>query len=244
MGMQSSRTWIGFAGLVLGTGVAVVGLARFAHRLGPNRAVLAHEKNDVRLGEALAARGLALGAPVFLRIFKEPGVLELWVGSGERFELYRTYPILRFSGELGPKTAEGDHQSPEGCYRITAERLHPWSRYHLAFHLDYPNAIERARGWTGSALMIHGGKSSVGCYAMGDGGIEELYVVVEAALAAGQEGVSVHAFPFPLTDEELGRRGDHPWREFWGNLQPVYEEFERERVPPGVGVEGTRYRVE
>ncbi len=128
------------------------------------------------LKAALAAAGMALGDPAHLRIFKRESRLEVWLrpAGGPRFALFRSYPICAWSGTLGPKLMEGDRQAPEGFYRVGRRQLNPQSRHHLAFNLGFPNAYDRALGRTGSALMVHGGCSSVGCFAMTDAAIEEI----------------------------------------------------------------------
>ena len=68
------------------------------------------------LEEDLKAKGLSYGSPIFIRIFKETKELEVWVERKKKFELFRTYEISDFSGELGPKLREGDCQAPEGFY--------------------------------------------------------------------------------------------------------------------------------
>lgn len=134
----------------------------------------------------MEAAGLQFGAPVFIRIFKEENVLEFWIQNGEQFDLFRTYPICNYSGELGPKLREGDRQSPEGIYKAGEHSLNPHSSYHLSFNLGFPNAYDRSQGRTGSYLMIHGDCLSIGCYAMTDPAIEEIYVMLEAALITDQ----------------------------------------------------------
>jgi murein L,D-transpeptidase YafK len=189
--------------------------------------------------------GLALGNAVFVRIFKREGELELWMASrGGGYQLFRTYPICRYSGELGPKRRQGDNQAPEGFYRVARGQLNPASRYHLAFNLGYPNAYERAHGYTGDFLMVHGSCVSIGCYAMGDDAIEEIYTLADAALRAGQPAFDVHAFPFRLDDAALKAERASPWFDFWSELKPGYDAFERSRRPPDISVRERRYRVE
>jgi hypothetical protein len=147
----------------------------------------------------------ALGAPVERRLrpaFKRAGVafpprdltllalkeekrLELYTSGGNgNHHFILSYPILAASGTAGPKLREGDKQVPEGFYRI--ELLNPNSRYHLSLRVDYPNAadIERARfdgrdlAVLGGDIMIHGGTESIGCLAIGDPAIEELFLIV------------------------------------------------------------------
>lgn len=191
----------------------------------------------------LAAAGLAFGAPVYLRVFKEERVLEVWVKSGARFVVFETHPICNFSGDLGPKLAEGDRQSPEGFYDVGLDALNPNSAYHLSFNLGFPNAYDRGQGRTGSFLMVHGDCRSVGCYAMTDPVIERIYLMVEAALRAGQGSVAVHAFPFRMTDARMAAAQGHRWFGFWESLAPAYRAFEETGVPPEVSVLDGRYGV-
>lgn len=189
--------------------------------------------------------GLELGSAVFVRIFKREAELELWMaGRDGSYRLFRTYPICRYSGELGPKRRQGDNQAPEGFYRVARGQLNPASRYHLAFNLGYPNTYERAHGYTGDFLMVHGNCVSIGCYAMGDAAIEEIYTLVDAALRAGQPAFEVHAFPFRLDDAALAAERGSPWFDFWSELKPGYDAFERTRRPPRVAVRDRRYRIE
>ena len=182
------------------------------------------------------------GAPIFLRIFKEESELEVWFQRGDRFEFAKTYPICSWSGTLGPKLAEGDGQSPEGFYFVPPKMMNPNSDYHLAFNIGFPNAYDRAHGRTGSFLMVHGSCVSIGCYAMTDAGIEEIYEVAEAAHGGGQTYFRVHIFPFRMTPENMKRHQDDPWRPFWENLQEGYDHFETKRVPPNVTVVNKRYQ--
>jgi len=184
------------------------------------------------LGQRLRARGLAIGDPLHIRIFKQSRELELYLDNGERFVLYRRFPICEMSGTLGPKLFEGDLQAPEGVYSVTAERLHPNSDFHLAFNLGYPNAIDRALGRTGSNIMIHGGCASNGCFAMTDYYMEQLYVLAEAALRAGQSSIGVEIYPFRMTEDNLKAWSGSRWHSFWTTLKPVFERFERSGIPP------------
>ncbi|MEL7114295.1 MAG: murein L,D-transpeptidase family protein [Pseudomonadota bacterium] len=193
------------------------------------------------LTESLASKGLTFGAPVYLRVFKEEAELELWVEGAEAWTLFKTYPICAFSGDLGPKQAEGDGQAPEGFYTVTTDQLNPRSRFHLSFDLGFPNAYDRAQGWTGSHLMIHGDCVSIGCYAMTDAGIEEIYLLVDAALTAGQRGVEVHAYPFHMTEARLATEEGNAWYPFWRQMRFGYMIFDRLGDVPFVTVEDGNY---
>lgn len=160
-------------------------------------------------------KGLELGSPVFIRIFKEESQLEMWVLSSDtnKYKLLKTYPILAWSGKLGPKEKEGDRQAPEGFYFVTASKMNPQSSYHLSFNLGYPNTFDRAHGRTGSFLMVHGSFVSIGCYAMGDPAIEEIYTTVARAFKGGQKFVRVHCFPFRMTKARMKKASEplpHP----------------------------------
>jgi murein L,D-transpeptidase YafK len=198
---------------------------------------------ESRLTEELARAGLALGSPVFIRTFKEPGTLELWIRNGGRFRHFKTYAICAFSGGLGPKLKEGDKQAPEGCYAVTPERMNPQSRFHLSFDLGYPNEFERYHKRTGSALMVHGDCVSIGCYAMGDAAIEEIWTLCSRALRNGQPAIAVHCFPFPMTRENLHRHAANEWIGFWRNLREIHDFFETRGMPPDVVVRDGKYAI-
>ena len=179
---------------------------------------------------------------LFIRIIKttatkDKGVLEMWKrGADGRFVLDRSFDICTWSGELGPKLKEGDGQSPEGFYFIKPASLNPNSSYHLSFNLGFPNAYDRAHGRTGSFLMVHGDCVSIGCYAMTDTGIDEIYADVEMAFAAGQSFIRVHIFPFDMTDENLAAQSLNVNHAFWSNLKTGWDWFEANRTPPNVTV--------
>jgi murein L,D-transpeptidase YafK len=197
-----------------------------------------------RLDERLAAHGVKLGVPVVLRIFKLDSELELWVEKDGRFVRFATYPICLWSGRLGPKLKEGDKQAPEGFYTVASEQLNPNSRWHRAFNLGYPNAFDEAQGRYGSFLMVHGGCSSIGCYAMTDPVVDELWQFVTAALEQGQARVPVHVFPFRMTERNLAARKGQRWGSFWTDLRKGYDMFEASRMPPVVSVCKGRYVFE
>ena len=199
-----------------------------------------------RLQRELSEKKLRLGAPVFMRVFKEEKILELWIEKepGAKFGLFKSYPICTYSGKLGPKLSEGDRQAPEGFYFVPRSRMNPNSRFHLSFDLGYPNTLERKQGRTGSFLMIHGNCVSTGCYAMGDRQIEEIYLLADAALDGGQSFFRVHCFPFRMNPERLKKESGKQWHDFWLNLKQGYDHFEHLKRPPGVTSSDTGYLFE
>lgn len=195
------------------------------------------------LTRELNAFGTPLGSPVFIRIFKESLELELWLEKNGGWTLLRTHPIAGMSGGLGPKQREGDRQAPEGCYAVTPNALNPRSSYHLSFDIGYPNAHDQSLGRTGSLIMIHGSDVSIGCFAMTDPVIEEIYFLVEAALAKGQAHVPVHIFPFRMTSARLTQATGDPHLGFWTELKTLHDQFEslRKISPALVPRDGTAF---
>jgi len=129
-----------------------------------------------RAGVAYPPRRIALLG------FKAERRLELWAEKDGKWVFIHSYPVLAASGKAGPKLREGDRQVPEGIYKL--EYLNPNSSYHLSIKIDYPNAFDRqhakAEGRTkpGGDIFIHGKAVSIGCLAVGDAAIEELFVLV------------------------------------------------------------------
>jgi murein L,D-transpeptidase YafK len=196
-----------------------------------------------RLDERLSAKDLALGAPIFMRIFKKESELELWMKKGPRYVLFATYPICRWSGDLGPKLAQGDRQSPEGFYTVARRQLNPNSRWHLSFNLGYPNAFDRSQKRTGDYLMVHGGCGSIGCYAVTNPVIDEIWQIITKAFASGQPRFHVHVMPFRWSDWNTRLHEADRWRDFWSDLRRGHDLFETTGLPPSVSVCRGRYAV-
>lgn len=193
---------------------------------------------------ALILKDIDQGSPVYLRIFKEESELEVWKARPNgRYALIKTFPVCNWGGTLGPKRTQGDLMSPEGFYRITPGAMNPNSKYHLALNVGYPNALDRSLGRTGSYIMVHGDCKSVGCFAMTDNQIEEIYAFVREALAAGETSVPIHIFPFRMTAANMKRHADNPARDTWEPLKEAYDDFTRTREPPRIGMCGKRYVV-
>jgi len=192
----------------------------------------------------LAKKGMTEQAPIFLRIFKEENELEVWKQMADgRFEHFKTYPICKWSGALGPKVKQGDKQAPEGFYTVRPGQLNPNSQFHLAFNLGYPNDYDRSNGRDGSALMVHGKCKSAGCFAMTDALIEEIYILARESFKGGQTSFQVNAFPFRMTEENMKRHANSEWAGFWRSLKTGYDSFEFFRVPPKVAVCSKQYLV-
>ncbi len=199
------------------------------------------QSTETAVQQRARQQGFTTGAPVFIRIFKESSTLEVWMQKGSRFALFDSYKICKWSGKLGPKLQEGDRQSPEGMYSIEANDLRVNARWHRAMGVNFPNAHDRTNSRGGSGILIHGKCSSTGCFALTDPHVEEVYDLVDAALAGGQPRVLVHIFPFALTRDNLAKKADHPASDFWQELRPAFAAFERDRLPPQAELCGEQY---
>ena len=193
------------------------------------------------MNKRLRQKNVRRGAKMFIRIFKTENVLELWMKRGQRYTLVKTYDICKWSGKIGPKQRTGDKQAPEGFYQIRQGQMNPNSKYHLAFNLGYPNKYDRAFKRTGSYLMVHGDCKSIGCYAMTDPAIEEIYGLMQSAFQNGQTSIPVHAFPFRMTAANIDKHSNSRWTDFWWNLKQGYDVFEATLTPPESQACGKNY---
>ncbi|EKD9160627.1 murein L,D-transpeptidase [Salmonella enterica] len=184
-----------------------------------------------------------MGSPVYIQILKEERTLDLYVKMGEQYQLLDSYKICNYSGWLGPKRRQGDFKSPEGFYSVQRNQLKPDSRFYKAINIGFPNAYDRAHGYDGKYLMIHGACVSVGCYAMTDSGIDEIFQFVTAALVFGQPSVQVSIYPFRMTDANMQRHKYSYYKDFWAQLKPGYDYFEQTHKPPTVSIVDGRYVV-
>ncbi|MCC2095408.1 MAG: murein L,D-transpeptidase [Hyphomicrobiales bacterium] len=181
-------------------------------------------------------------SPVLLRAFKKESELELWKMKADgTYALLKTYPMCRWSGQLGPKRREGDRQVPEGFYYITAKRMNPNSAYYLSFNVGYPNAFDRAHGRTGSHIMVHGACSSRGCFSMTDQQIAEIYAVLREAFTGGQKAVQMQSLPFRMTPKNLAKHRLDKNIKFWKALKEGSDTFEVAKREPQVLVCNRKY---
>jgi murein L,D-transpeptidase YafK len=190
----------------------------------------------------MAQKGMSKSDPIVIRSYKKESEVELWKrGSDGRYALMKTFPICRWSGQLGPKVREGDRQAPEGFYAITPAQMNPNSSYYLSFDTGYPNAFDRAHGRSGSHLMVHGSCSSRGCFAMTDEAIAEVYAIAREAFAGGQRTFQFQSYPFRMTARNLAQHRLDPHMPFWKNLKEGSDYFEAKGEEPKVAVCGKRY---
>lgn len=187
-------------------------------------------------------KGTTRQAPILIRAFKKEAELEIWkLKADGEYTLLKSFAMCRWSGQLGPKQREGDRQVPEGFYTITPGQMNPNSQYYLSFNIGYPNALDRAQGFTGGSIMVHGACSSAGCFSMTDQQIEEIYAIAREAFAGGQRAIQMQSYPFRMTPENLARHRLDPNMPFWKTLKEGNDRFEVTKREPNVSYCGRRY---
>jgi murein L,D-transpeptidase YafK len=221
------------ASAALAAGVLLAGCNSDEISLATN--AKANQPVSPKLIAAMAEKDMDLQSPMLVRLFKQEAELEIWKQDRSgRFALLKTYPICRWSGDLGPKVREGDRQAPEGFYAISPAQMNPQSAYYLSFNTGYPNAYDRALGHTGSQLMVHGDCSSRGCYAMTDEQIAEIYSLGRESFFGGQKSFQFQAYPFRMTPINMAKHRNNPNMPFWKMIKEGYDHFEVTRQEPKI----------
>jgi murein L,D-transpeptidase YafK len=189
----------------------------------------------------MAQKGVTAASPVLFRAYKKESEIEVWKKGPSGYVFIKTFPICRWSGQLGPKRKSGDRQTPEGFYTVPRRQMNPNSHYYLSFDVGYPNAYDRAHGGTGSAVMVHGICSSMGCFAMTNGTVGEIYAIARDALNGGQAAFQFQSYPFRMSAENMARHRTDPNIAFWRELKAGSDRFEASREELQVSVVAGRY---
>ncbi|CDG22171.1 putative L,D-transpeptidase YafK [Xenorhabdus poinarii G6] len=185
-----------------------------------------------------------MGAKVFIQILKEERRLELYTEDNTgHYQLTQSYTICNYSGGLGPKTQNGDFKSPEGFYHVSPKQLNPNSHYYRAINLGFPNELDKSKGYSGNHLMIHGECKSIGCYAMTNRYMDEIYQYAESAFQHGQHEIKINIYPFRMTPQNMMRHRNNNNYLFWRQLQPAYAYFIQNSIPATVNVIDGQYVV-
>jgi murein L,D-transpeptidase YafK len=185
----------------------------------------------------LRQKNMPKNSPILVRVFKEEAELEVWKqDTTGRFQILKTYPICRWSGDLGPKFWEGDGQTPEGFYRVAPGQMNPHSNYFLAINIGFPNSFDRANRRDGSLVMIHGDCRSAGCFAMTDEQVSEIYSLARDTFEGGRLSFQIQAYPFRMTPANLARHRNSPNLAFWKMLKIGNDHFEATHLEPKVDV--------
>jgi murein L,D-transpeptidase YafK len=184
-------------------------------------------------------------ATVYIRSFKYERQLEVWIKNDSKaaFKLFKSYKVCMQSGTTGPKRMEGDYQVPEGFYHINDFNTN--SMYHLSLGLNYPNSSDRILSDSlrpGSAIYIHGNCVSVGCIAIGDPSIEEVFAIATAAKNNGQDFVPVHVFPVKYGNQASmdyltnAIKDNEYLKDFNKSIRGAYDFFESKKELPVIMV--------
>ncbi|MBX7117129.1 MAG: L,D-transpeptidase family protein [Myxococcaceae bacterium] len=194
-----------------------------------DRVAKARERSLQRVKDAFASAGVTYPPQeLHLRAFKKEKVIEVWAGKrGEPLHHVKDFLVCAASGELGPKRKQGDFQVPEGLYEIS--RFNPQSAFHLSMKVDYPNAADRVLGSPGDLggdIYIHGNCASVGCLAIEDAPIEELYVMAQDTTT---RPITVHIFP---SRKVVEASEGAPHAALWQQLEQARLLFDATHRPP------------
>ncbi len=200
--------------------------------------------NVALLDQRLKEQGVNLSEPILIRIFKTESELEIWKQKSGAYVLFATYPICHWSGSTGPKLRSGDKQAPEGFYSLTRAQIRHVGRWPKSLDIGFPNIFDQSQARTGSSILVHGGCSSVGCFAMTNPVMDEIHLLASAAMDNGQDQIPVHVFPFRMTDASMKAQASSPWTAFWVNLKQGYDAFDKSKKPPRVSVCDGRYKFE
>lgn len=214
-----------------------------ASQIKNSRVKAAYEKKWPALQALLKSKGVNPACfDLYLRVFKQEGLLEIWVRSKEakQFVLLKTVTVCTTSGILGPKRRQGDGQVPEGFYEIAS--FQPQSNYHLALKVSYPNKSDRLKTITGDPggdIMIHGNCVTIGCIPIQDEPIEELYVLsVEAKNHSSVIYTDIYPFIFhEKNNPYINANSDPEMSRFWNSLKSGYDYFELHKTPAKITVD-------
>lgn len=220
-----------------------------AQQLTFERVRTAYDQKWDMLKKELLKKDFSGAFELYLAAYKNEGKLEVWLKTRtqQKYELFKTYNFCAHSGTLGPKIKEGDLQTPEGFYHISA--FNPKSNFYLSLGINYPNDVDRVRSEgnrPGGDIYIHGSCVTIGCIPLTDEKIKEVYVLAVEARNNGQNNIPVHIFPFRMTNSNMKTHTrQHPLQtKFWESLQPGYVYFEKNRTLPKITQVKGNYRIQ
>ncbi len=217
------------------------------NQMAQQRVKEAKEEKDLEMKKLFESKNLSYPPKTLLfRTFKKENIFEVWAKEQKTriFVLVKSYEVCAMSGELGPKRKRGDYQVPEGFYYI--DYYNAWSSFHLSVQINYPNQSDRIlsphKKNLGNAICIHGACASIGCIAIQDENIKEVYWLMVQAHGAGQANIPVHIFPSKLDNAAFNAlkeeyKNDKDKIALWENLQTGYQYFEENKKLPTITVD-------
>lgn len=205
---------------------------------GTERSKLAYTNKEAEVKALFASAGVTFPpAEMLWRVFKAEDELEVWAGdkAGGALKHITTYQICAQSGVPGPKRQEGDLQVPEGFYTI--DYFNNTSAYYLSMRVSYPNESDKVLGRKplGHSIMVHGDCVSIGCVAISDERIQELWVMAKR-MDQKKRIVQAHLFPGRDISAFIAATTDATLITFWTNILEGYQKFEDTHTLPKVSV--------
>jgi murein L,D-transpeptidase YafK len=181
---------------------------------------------------------------VMIKAYKNEQIVKIYVKKSSEmvWKIYKEFPFCSFSGDLGPKRAEGDFQIPEGYYHIN--HFNPYSNFLLSLGVSYPNKADKIKSTfskKGGAIYMHGDCVTIGCIPVQDEPIKEIYILSVLGKNNGQRRVPIHIFPFEYSNKTMSiavkRYPEHA--DFWENIYDIERNFDSTMVVPEVGINST-----
>lgn len=183
---------------------------------------------------------------IYLIAYKKEKQLEIYVSNSTgKYTYFKTYQVCSQSGELGPKFMYGDNQTPEGFYSV--DRFNPSSNFLLSLGLNYPNKADKIRSKAknlGGDIFIHGSCVSIGCLAMTDKQIQEIYLLAVLAKNYGQKNIPVVIAPFKfdkITSQKFKKEKEYSkfkqYFTLWGSIEKGINQFNKNNMPPQISID-------
>ena len=175
----------------------------------------------------MTAKDMDLQSPILVRLYKQEAELEIWKQDRSgRFALLKTYPICRWSGDLGPKVREGDRQAPEGFYTISPAQMNPQSAYYLSF--TTPAIRTRSTGARPHRLTADGAWRLLLARLLRDDRRADRgdHSLGRESFFGGQKSFQLQAYPFKMTPANMAKHRNNPNMPFWKMIKEGNDHFE------------------
>jgi hypothetical protein len=202
-------------------------------------------RSNTRLGFALDDSGIDWAAPVFLRLIKNTGRLEVWMVRNNRFVLFRRFKVCGDSDvSPGPRLSAAPNRVPEGIYRINANSLSVRTGRYLGVGIGWPTAVDRSFGarLPDGAVLLDGRCAGNGSIGLTDQDMEEVYTLLWAALQAGQSVIQFHIYPKPM-GQNLDPETMAGYERFYRDLSSIWDAGGGQGNPPSVITTAKGYQL-
>jgi murein L,D-transpeptidase YafK len=197
------------------------------------------------LQKRLSDAGIAVGAPVFVRAFTGEDSLEVWLRGDDRYYDVMDVAFCTSDDAKGNVGAEG---VPVGVYQVSRDTLSANTDNHLEIgltRLASDDATDARPDERASVPAIVGNCDTQSGIALTNKDIEPVYMLIDAALRAGQSTIPVHIFEkHHQIDDVVELSEDATKTAPAPGLYDVYVAFERSHIPPDVHKSDGRYKVD